>query len=153
MAVTIRSPESDEDYARYYALRWKLLREPWGQPRGSEKDEFEDRSYHLMAVVNDNIPVAIARIHFTTPARTRIRYMAVEPVYQGQHIGSNLLGRLEAHAQAHGATTIVLHARQHSVGFYRRADYQVIGVSHTLFGTIPHVEMHKNMAGNPDQTS
>lgn len=145
MAFRIRSPASEEEYTRYYALRWKLLREPWAQARGSEKDEFEERSHHLMAVDDNNIPVAVARIHFNTPSEARIRYMAVEPAYQGQHVGSTLLENLEAHARTHGATTIVLYAREASVGFYEQAGYNVIGPSHTLFGCIPHSEMWKDL--------
>lgn len=145
MRFDIRSPQNNEEYERYYALRWKLLREPWAQPRGSEKDHLENQSHHLMALDENGIPVAVARIHFNSPGEAQVRYMAVEAACQGQRIGTRLLVKLEAHVQSLGATTIVLHARNPSVGFYEKAGYRVIGPSHTLFGSIPHTEMRKDL--------
>jgi predicted GNAT family N-acyltransferase len=148
MRFDIRSPECNEEYERYYALRWKLLREPWEQPRGSEKDDLENQSHHLMALDENGSPVAVARIHFNSRGEAQIRYMAVEPAYQGKRIGTRLLKKLEAHAQTLGATSIVLHARQPSVGFYEKSGYTVSGPAHILFGSIPHVAMRKRLGGN-----
>jgi hypothetical protein len=44
--MEIRSPETVEEFMQYYELRWRLLRKPWNQPKGSEKDEKEDEAFH-----------------------------------------------------------------------------------------------------------
>lgn len=46
MNIKICEP-SDENFEEYYYLRWKVLRKPWNQPIGSEKDELEKTAYIL----------------------------------------------------------------------------------------------------------
>ncbi len=48
--IEIRSPHTREDFKAYYDLRYRVLREPWGLPRGTEKDDYEPISQHFMAV-------------------------------------------------------------------------------------------------------
>jgi ribosomal protein S18 acetylase RimI-like enzyme len=143
MRFQIVSPESREDFERYYELRWRLLREPWGQPRGSERDELESQSLHLMARVDAATPVGVARLHFNSVTEAQIRYMAVDADCRGQGIGRALLKALELQARARGACLIVLHAREAAVGFYEQAGYEVVGASQRLFGIIPHFAMRK----------
>jgi predicted GNAT family N-acyltransferase len=52
---------------------------------------------------------------------------------------------LEAAARQQGLTEIVLHARELAVPFYQRLGYTVVTPSHTLFGSIPHFLMRKNL--------
>ena len=44
--MQVIEPKSDQEWAKYYQLRWKLLRKPLGFDRGSEKDDLEDVSIH-----------------------------------------------------------------------------------------------------------
>ena len=37
--MIIRSPSQTSEYNAYYSLRWQVLRAPWKQAKGSEKDE------------------------------------------------------------------------------------------------------------------
>jgi len=37
--LIILRPLSKEDFELMYNLRWKILRKPWHQPKGSEKDD------------------------------------------------------------------------------------------------------------------
>ena len=39
--LQIRSPETPEEFEQYYHIRWKTLREPWGEPVGSERDSWK----------------------------------------------------------------------------------------------------------------
>ena len=39
--MKLRPPETAEEFDAYYNLRWMVLRAPWNQPTGSEKDEYE----------------------------------------------------------------------------------------------------------------
>ena len=52
--IVIRRPETRDDYRAYYTLRYRVLREPWGQARGTEKDDYEPLSQHLMAVDDED---------------------------------------------------------------------------------------------------
>lgn len=139
------SPESAEDFKRYYDLRWQLLRKPWQQPRGSEQDELENQSYHVMCVDIDNSVIGIGRLHSISKTEAQIRYMAVTGSYQRQGIGQQLLIALENHAKQQGIHTITLHARETAIGFYKKQGYKIIEKSHRLFSTIQHFKMQKTL--------
>lgn len=144
--MQILTPQTKDDFARYFDLRWRVLREPWGQARGTERDALETESWHRMACLCGRIPVGVARLHLIDPAQAQIRYMAVEPVCRHRGIGSALLESLEAQARELGAAEIILMARDEALGFYARMGYAVTGPAHTLYGSIPHHAMGKRLA-------
>ena len=137
------SPKSAEDFQRYYDLRWQLLRKPWQQPRGSEQDELEEQSYHVMCIGNDDTILGIGRLHTISDTEAQIRYMAVTDNFQRQGIGQQLLTILENQANLKGIHTITLHARESAIGFYEKQGYKIIEKSHLLFSTIQHFKMQK----------
>ena len=59
-------PNSKQDFERYYYLRWKILRKPYGKELGTETDEFENSAYHLMIVDSENNVIAVAQKFFST---------------------------------------------------------------------------------------
>jgi GNAT superfamily N-acetyltransferase len=142
--MKITYPESEQDFERYFDLRWRMLREPWKQPKGSERDEFEERALHIMICEEDRIPVAIGRAHFNNDTEAQIRFMAVEPRFQKTGLGSVVLKRLEDEVRKLGAQYTILDARDASVPFYEKHGYKVVSPSYTLFNTIPHFLMKKD---------
>ena len=48
--TTIKTPHTKQEFKEYYALRYHVLREPLGLPKGTEKDDYEVISEHFMAV-------------------------------------------------------------------------------------------------------
>jgi GNAT superfamily N-acetyltransferase len=140
---SLSEPSSEADWKRYFDLRWRVLRAPWDQPRGSERDECEDKSIHLMICNRTRIPLAIGRVHFISGTEAQIRFMAVEPDFAGRGFGSRILAELEERARSRGATGIVLNARREAEPFYLKHGYVVAGPAHTLFGAIEHVRMEK----------
>jgi len=126
-------------------LRWRVLREPWDQPRGSERDEQDDKATHRMIVDPQHRVLAVGRLHQTEPGIGQIRYMAVDPAHQGQGLGRKILQALEQDALQQGLHSVFLHAREPVIGFYRHHGYQLGEPSHTLFGAIPHYHMYKQL--------
>jgi len=143
-AMIITQPETSQDFDRYYELRWRLLREPWKQPKGSERDELEERALHMMVCIDDRIPIAVGRAHFNTDIEAQIRFMAVEPRFQKTGLGSVILKKLEDEVRQLGAKYVILHARENAVLFYERHGYRIISASHTLFESVPHFLMKKD---------
>jgi len=143
MNVTIVEPASPEDFERCFTFRWEQLRAPWGQPRGSERDDEDDHARHVMAVEDDGRVVGIGRLHVVGPGEGKVRYMAVAPDRRGQGVGSAVLERLEAIAAETGIERIILDARESAAGFYTMHGFRTLGRGHTLFGSIPHVRMTK----------
>ncbi len=141
--MLVTEPTSEKDFELYYDLRWRILRAPWKQQKGSEKDELENKSIHVMVCNEDRIPIGVGRAHFNSIEEAQIRYMAVEEGWQGKGIGGMLLSYLEKKIKMKGAKFIVLNARDNAVKFYQKHNYKIIKEAHTLFGIIPHYEMKK----------
>lgn len=118
---------------------------PWNQPKGSEKDELEEKSFHIMVCETDRIPIGTGRLHFNSEDEAQIRYMAVEEQYRGKGIGKIILAGLEEKAKNMGAKQIMLNAREPAIQFYRSAGYTIIGPAHTLYDSIKHVKMMKRI--------
>jgi len=142
--LRIVEPATPAQFRDYYDLRWKILRAPWNQPRGSERDALDDGATHLMLLdAGCPGPVAVGRLHFNSIREAQIRYMAVATARQRRGYGSALLAELEHRALRLGAARILLDARESALGFYRRHGYTVTGAGHTLFDRIAHVKMCK----------
>ena len=142
--MKIIEPPTPDEYQRYYDLRWKILRSPWNQPRGSEQDELEQSSYHLMVIDSHLAVIGVGRLQFNTIQEAQIRYMAIDIEQQRKGIGTLLLHALEDRAIELGAARIVLDAREHALGFYRKQGYELEGPGHVLFNVIAHVKMRKD---------
>ena len=139
-----RSPRDAAEWERYYDLRWRVLREPWAQPRGSERDSLDSEAVHA-AIWDDDRPLAAGRLHFNSPAEAQVRYMAVDESCRGKGLGSRILATLEARAVEAGAELMVLNAREEAAPFYLRHGYEAIGSAGVLFGAIPHFKMRKRL--------
>jgi ribosomal protein S18 acetylase RimI-like enzyme len=136
-------PSTSAELDTYYDLRWRILRQPWDQPRGSERDELDAASYKLMFKKPDGQAVAVGRLHFNSPDEAQVRYMAVDPEWDRSGLGSRILQGLEAEARKRGAQRMVLNSRDKAIGFYEKHGYQLEGSSGTLFGKVRHVRMSK----------
>ena len=51
----IRTPNTKSEWEKYFDLRYRLLRKPWGKPVGSEKDKIEKECTHAAYFKNDKI--------------------------------------------------------------------------------------------------
>jgi len=139
-------PRSTEDYENYFELRWRILRKPWNQPKGSEQDLDENSAYHIMAVDEHQV-IGVARLQFTDQQNTRaqLRYMAVDEAFQGKGVGRQIVKHMEQYAREQAAETLFFHARDNAQGFYKKLGYQVDKKSYLLFGTVQHYEMSKRL--------
>lgn len=143
--ITLQTPQTDNDWQNYFELRWKILRAPWQQPPGSERDELEENSFHIMAITQTDQTVGVARIHQIDLLTAQIRYMAVLDSLQGTGIGSLMLARLEKQAQDWKTKTIFLNARDSALEFYLKKGYIKLAAAQTLYDRIPHTKMEKQL--------
>jgi len=63
----VESPKTKEDYKSYYALRYHVLREPFNQQKGTEKDDYEPISDHFMAVNEAGEVVGAVKLYEKSP--------------------------------------------------------------------------------------
>ena len=140
--IEIREPKKEE-FDSYYNFRWELLRKPWSQPKGSEKDDFEDTAYHLVAIDKNKI-IGIGRLHKNSDEEGQIRFMVVDENFRNEGIGKAILDKLHEKAKKLNLKKIILNARKDAVKFYERQGYKKIAQAHTLFGEIEHFKMEYN---------
>lgn len=143
----IRAPRSPGELEDYFQLRWRLLRAPWGQPPGSERDQLEAQAIHRLACDPRGRVVAVGRLHRVAndAKRGQIRYMAVDPNWRGRGLGRSLLESLEVEARMLGLERIELNAREAAAGFYARHGYAILGPAQSLYGVIAHLKMAKRL--------
>ena len=144
MDVVLKQPETPEEFEQYYRLRWRILRAPWGEPKGSEVDDIEDACFHLM-VMDDNNVVGVGRLQYNSSDEAQIRYMAVAKEYEGNGIGRMIVDALEQEANNRNVDTIMLDAREPAVEFYQKLGYGVEQNSYVLFDEIQHYRMTKQI--------
>jgi ribosomal protein S18 acetylase RimI-like enzyme len=144
MDIELREPKTEEEFERYYDLRWRILRKPWTDEKQSGRDQYERTAMHLAAFDGGKL-VGAGRCYLVSSNEAQIRGMAVEQDYEKKGIGSMILQGLEERAMQAGARRIVLHARESALEFYRKNHYQVVERSYTLFHSIVHWQMYKDL--------
>jgi N-acetylglutamate synthase-like GNAT family acetyltransferase len=144
--LIVRIPATSQEWEQYYNLRFTVLREPWGQLKGSEVLKDEDEADHAMIVESEtNEIVGVARMQTNTPTQGQVRCVAVSPNVQGKGVGKLLMKYLEDVAKEKGIKEIVLDARENAVKFYQSIGYVIFEDSYLLFGEIQHYKMRKDL--------
>ena len=118
------------------------MREPWGQPIGSEKDSMENQCIHRL-LISKNTFIGVARLQYNDKTQAQIRYMAVKKKYQSQGFGKLLIFDLEKIAKEKGVKEIILQSREIAVNFYKSLDYKLEKRTYLLFNDIQHFLMRK----------
>jgi GNAT superfamily N-acetyltransferase len=142
---TVAAPDSMQQLADYFDLRWRILRAPWGQPMGSERDEYDGLAEHCVAIDERGCVIGVGRLHWLNGTSAQIRYMAVESSHRGRGVGRAIASYLEELARRSGARELRVDARVTAAAFYSRMGYEAIGQAHTLFDEIAHVRMKKTL--------
>ncbi len=132
---TIKTPTTPEDFKAYYALRYKVLREPWGHPKGTEKDDYEPISEHFMAINEKGEVVGVAKLYEKSECVGHISHLAVAPEYQHRGIGHLLLQTVEQRARARGFHTIGTMARVTATVYFEKYGFRIAGIP------TPHLEI------------
>ena len=143
--MNVTSPDTGAAFADYYRFRWRMLRQPWGQPPGSERDDHESGALHRAVLNEDGVIIAVGRLHLESPRIARIRYMAVDSAWRGRGVGTLLLHDLEALARERQVCTVLLNAREAAVAFYQKQGYRQLGPGPLLFDCIAHTRMQKDL--------
>ena len=140
--MEIRTPANPAEWENYYDLRYRILREPLGKERGSERNEGDETGIHF-ALYDENVVKAIARLDKVSDLVCQVRFVAVESNLQGSGLGKKIMEAVEAHGKAEGYQKMILHARDYALPFYEKLGYTLLGPSYKLFDVLQHFEMEK----------
>jgi predicted GNAT family N-acyltransferase len=144
MGILIRTPETEKEWEEYYDLRFRVLREPLDQPRGSEKNDGDSSGIHFALFQEEELK-AIARLDQSGENCAQVRFVAVETDAQGMGYGRLIMEATEESAKYLGNLKMILHARDYAVDFYIKLDYTLLEPSHKLFGVLQHFLMEKEL--------
>lgn len=144
MGIEIRSPKTDKEWVEYYNLRYRVLRKPWNQPKGSERNEGDASEQHFALYKGINL-FAVGRLDQFEEKKRQIRFMAVEKSEQGSGYGKMLIIEMEKYCRNDKVNEIILHARESAIPFYEKLSYQLHEPSYKLFSEIQHYLMSKKL--------
>jgi N-acetylglutamate synthase-like GNAT family acetyltransferase len=135
-----------DDFKSYYALRYRVLREPLGQPKGTEKDDFEPLSHHYMAVDDQTGELAgVVKLFEREPGVGQFSHIAVSEKYQHHGIGRLLVETVEAKAREMRYRKMGTLTRVTATGFYERCGYIPQGFAEMLFGKLKMIWLEKDL--------
>ena len=144
--INVTSPATKDEFKAYYALRYKVLSEPWGHARGTEKDDFEVLSEHFMALDGESGAVlGVVKLFEKTPGVGQFSHLAVHPRHQRQGIGGLLLEAVEKRARARGFGALGATTHANGTAYLEKHGYHVAGVQPAHLGLSHVVWLEKEL--------
>jgi N-acetylglutamate synthase-like GNAT family acetyltransferase len=142
----IKTPATREEFKAYYALRYKVLREPWGHPKGTEKDDYEPISEHFMAVDEQTGEVlGVIKLYEKTPGVGNLSHLAVATAHQHKGIGNFLIKAVENRGQERGFKILGAMSRVTATAYFEKHGYHIVGIPTLHLGTTHLVWMEKEL--------
>ena len=144
--IVIKSPQTLEEFRHYYELRYQVLREPWGQVRGTEKDDYEPLSEHFMAVEEESGKViGVVKLFEKEPGVGWVSHLAVIGTHQHKGIGKTLMSKVEERALERGMTRLGCFSRLTTTDYFKRLGFEMAGLPTRYFGNTQVVWMEKDL--------
>lgn len=141
LQIKLAVTEEDKDLA--FAIRKKVFVEEQGIPLHLELDEYDKTATHFV-ILDDNTPIAAARIRETEVNVGKVERVCVLPEHRGKHLGVRVMNAIEEHARKMGWKKLKLHAQNYAIPFYEKLDFKISSPEFTDAG-IPHRAMEKEL--------
>lgn len=139
----VKQAQTSEELGAIVELRYAVLRQPWNQPKNTASDDLESQSINAYITDENGTCIACGRLQENEGRVGQIRYMAVDPAYQGKGLGKMVIQFLEEKAKELNLKKIELQARENAVEFYKASGYEIAETSFLLWGIIQHYRMEK----------
>ena len=140
----IKTPKTREEFKAYYALRYKVLREPWGHPKGTEKDDYEPISEHFMAVDEQTGELlGVVKLDEKAPGVGNITHLAVSSTHQHKGVGTLLVEAVENRARKRGFKILGAMSRVTATAYFEKHGFRVAGIPAPHLGITHVVWMEK----------
>ena len=143
---TVKVPRTHADFKAYYALRYKVLREPWGHPKGTEKDDYEPISEHFMAVDEKQNVVGVVKCYEKSPGVGYVSHLAVAVEHQHKGIGKLLMKTVEERARERNFKVLGAMSRVTATAYFEKAGFRIVGIPTPHLGITHLVWMEKALA-------
>jgi thioesterase domain-containing protein len=144
----ISAPITEDELNSYFHFRWQWLREQWGFPQGSEKDEYETVSEHRVVKTRSGQIVACGRVHLNNSEEAQIRHIAVHEAYRRKRVGQIILDALEQVSRDLGAERAITSSRENSISFFSARGFTISDDAPVELGKLKRKQMIKNLVKN-----
>ncbi|HUC82093.1 MAG TPA: GNAT family N-acetyltransferase [Flavisolibacter sp.] len=131
-------------YDEMVTLRVKVLLDPVGIPRSYINPEKEAADVLIGAFENDQLLGCCVLTH-VDDTTLQLRQMAVDNTLHKKGIGAAIVAFAEAIAKEKGYQTLMMHARDTVLDFYRKSGYHITGEPFVEVG-IGHHRMEKRLS-------
>ena len=139
----VKLAQTEQEIELAFDIRKKVFVEEQGIPIHLEIDEFDQSATHFF-VLEDDEPIAAARIRETESNVGKVERVCVLPGHRRKHLGVLLMNALEQHAKQNGWEKLKLNAQTSAIPFYEKLAYQVTSPEFDDAG-IPHRAMEKEI--------
>lgn len=113
-------------YKDSLAIRLEVFIEEQGYPDGSEIDELEEHTTHLVFYEEEQ-PIATTRIYQVEEKTYRIERVAVRNEERKRGLGDRLVKEAEAKIIELGGELITLKSEDTAIEFYKKHGYEPVG--------------------------
>lgn len=134
---------SSQIYKDSLEIRLEIFIQEQGYPDGSEIDELEEHTTHLVFYENEQA-IATSRIYSIEKNTYRIERVAVRKEARKRGLGAKLIQEAEAKITALGGKQITLKSEDIAINFYKKMGYEAIGNEIIEYG-FSHQKMVKWM--------
>jgi N-acetylglutamate synthase-like GNAT family acetyltransferase len=134
---------NSRQYEQMVQLRIKALLEPIGIPAHYIVPENEKDDFFIAAFEEDEM-IGCCLLTPRENGLIQLRQMAVRPDHQGKRTGAAIIDFAEEVAKQNGFTTLIMHARNPVIDFYKKCGYQISGDEFFEVG-MGHHKMQKNL--------
>lgn len=132
------------EYKAAIDLRDRTLRIPLGMSIFDDPLSEEKTYIHLAVFIEENLFVATCQFKPIDNQTVLMKQVAVEPEFQGLHVGSFMFEQAKNLLKEKGYTKIDVHARHSALGFYQKLGFIEEGEPFIEVG-IKHHLMHYNI--------
>jgi ribosomal protein S18 acetylase RimI-like enzyme len=129
-----------KDYYQALAVRDKILRQPLNLQFDPAQLAAENLDIHIIAKVGSKVVGTM--IMTIVNDNAKMRQVAVLSEFQSKGVGKKMVEAFEQLSKSKRLNSIVLHARETAISFYKNLGYYVEGERFEEVG-IPHWKMSK----------
>ena len=124
-SISITEVKTPDELKQAQAIRVKILETEQGFPHDVNIDGLDSSAIHVL-MLDDNLPVATARLTVSAEGTGKIARIAVLPSHRGRGLGKRLIRRLESLARRKGLHALYVEPHAHLEPFFRRLGYNKV---------------------------
>ncbi len=131
--ISIKEVRTTEELIQAQKIRQQVLEKEQGFPHDVNIDGLDPSADHVLAL-DDEVPVATARLTIPAEGEGMIARIALIPSYRGMGLGKRIIRKLEIVAKRRRLRTLYVQPHAHLETFFRNLDYEKLPGSKELAG-------------------